>query len=392
MKKVSFAFSIVLMASLLLAACGGNNGVEGTPGALGTPGAFGTSDAGTIPNTGATATVDLGTLATPTAMATQPAAATATTGVVATATMAATIAPAVDLSKSPDRLDALIEYEVRSSNGDVIGEVEGVLVRRNKILSEDVLDNDVDDNVTATGTPVTGVATAAPGATQTTTGLAGDTTGVAMAGDEVLLPLSAFEPLMVGNTDLLGDDEPAMVLTVDNQILAGAPVFDRDNIDFLAVTWDEPFQAYWTGQGLTIPVTGEGDDAAASFEFVLLDEEFEGINVVNANNDDLGEVEDFIIDPTTGEFRYAVLATGGFLGIGERWIPVPMSMVYWLVDDDQVEGEDTREIDDVGEILINIPDDSFENAPAFDSLDELDTTVEGWETDIETFWQTLDNR
>lgn len=240
----------------------------------------------------------------------------------------------------------------------------------------------------------TGTATsAAPSATQTTTGLAGgDTaTGPLGAGDEVLLPFSAFEPVVVGGAGTTtGDDadNPALTLTIDDQVLASAPVFDRDSIDFMAATWDDQWRAFWSGQGLTIPVTGEGEDAAAGVETVLLGETFEGINVVNTNDDDLGEVEDFILDTQTGEFRYAILATGGFLGLGEKLIPVPMSMVYWMVDEDTLTDPSQREVDDVGQILINIPEDAFENAPAFDSLDDLDTSMTDWDTDITAFWQT----
>jgi sporulation protein YlmC with PRC-barrel domain len=439
MKKVSVVFSILLTASLLLAACGGGTDVEGTPGVIDTP------DTGLL----LTPTTDLGVVNTPTAMATepvatQPAVATATTdaAVVATSTPDEVVVD-VDMSKSPDRLSALLDYEVRSTNGLVIGEVEGVLVNRNKIVTEDVVDNSTgaaatntpDAAAAATSTPAAGTGTAvagvmggaqitylvvelnsafnvvggetggalvatntpdaaapaAPGATQTVSGLAGDPALALGAGDEILVPLSAFEPLMAGVMPGLADaddDDPALVLTVDDATLASLPVFDRDSLDFMVETWDEEFQAFWSGQNVTIPVTGEVEDTAAGFETVLLTDNFAGINVVNTNDDDLGEVEDFILDPATGEFHYAILATGGFLGIGEKWIAVPMQLVYWIIDDDVVEDPSEREVDEVGEILINVPEEAFESAPAFDNFNEVDTTLENWASDIEAFWQT----
>jgi sporulation protein YlmC with PRC-barrel domain len=62
---------------------------------------------------------------------------------------------------------------------------------------------------------------------------------------------------------------------------------------------------------------GKGDFVRAS--------EFIGTNVRNAKNEQLGKVDDFVMDTQSGEVRYAVLGSGGILGIGEKLFAVPLS-------------------------------------------------------------------
>lgn len=49
-----------------------------------------------------------------------------------------------------------------------------------------------------------------------------------------------------------------------------------------------------------------------------------GMEVRNQNNEKLGEVKDLVLDLKTGKVNYAVLAAGGFLGLGEKLLAVPV--------------------------------------------------------------------
>jgi len=51
-------------------------------------------------------------------------------------------------------------------------------------------------------------------------------------------------------------------------------------------------------------------------------EEMLGRDVIGSDGEELGEVEDVIIDPTSGQARQLVISSGGFLGIGEKQIAV----------------------------------------------------------------------
>lgn len=145
----------------------------------------------------------------------------------------------------------------------------------------------------------------------------------------------------------------AVGLTLKGADLANAPVYDKNAApDFTAKNWDEAFRAYWNGKVQVVPVTG-GDKMGAP---VVMSDGWHEINAVNANGDDLGEVVNFITNPKTGALTYAVLKAGGFLGIGAKYVPVPMSVVTWQIDDKDIAG--------LGRIVINTAKDQWQNAPS----------------------------
>ena len=50
-----------------------------------------------------------------------------------------------------------------------------------------------------------------------------------------------------------------------------------------------------------------------------------GMSVKNLQDESLGKVDDLAIDPDSGKIAYAVLSVGGFLGINEKYIAVPLN-------------------------------------------------------------------
>jgi sporulation protein YlmC with PRC-barrel domain len=50
-----------------------------------------------------------------------------------------------------------------------------------------------------------------------------------------------------------------------------------------------------------------------------------GNDVRNRQGEELGKVEDFMLDLETGRVAYAVLSFGGFLGLGNKLFAVPWS-------------------------------------------------------------------
>ena len=62
-----------------------------------------------------------------------------------------------------------------------------------------------------------------------------------------------------------------------------------------------------------------------------------GTPVIDRDGKKLGHVEDLSIEKTSGKTVYAILASGGFLGLGEKLHPVP-----WLLLDYDVSEEAYR--------------------------------------------------
>ena len=54
-----------------------------------------------------------------------------------------------------------------------------------------------------------------------------------------------------------------------------------------------------------------------------------GVNVYNENNEKIGDIEELIVDKS-GKIDNAVLGVGGFLGMGEHYVAVPMEKLKWV--------------------------------------------------------------
>lgn len=77
-----------------------------------------------------------------------------------------------------------------------------------------------------------------------------------------------------------------------------------------------------------------------------------GTRVVNRMNEDMGNVEDIVIDVLTGRIVYAVLSFGGFLGLGEKLYAVPWKAL--------------RYVKEMKVYVLNVNRDEIELGPSFD--------------------------
>lgn len=99
-----------------------------------------------------------------------------------------------------------------------------------------------------------------------------------------------------------------------------------------------------------------------------------GNDVVNAENDKLGTIEAIMLDVGRGRVAYAVLAFGGFLGIGEKLFAVPWQAL--ILDAD-------RKC-----FVLNVPKDRLERAPGFDKDHWPSMADERWATEIHDYYGT----
>lgn len=81
-----------------------------------------------------------------------------------------------------------------------------------------------------------------------------------------------------------------------------------------------------------------------------------GMTVKNASGQNLGSVDDLVIDVSTGKVRYAAVSFGGFLGVGDKLFAVPFH-AFQLKNDT---GENKRHL------VLNVTKERLERAKGFD--------------------------
>lgn len=77
----------------------------------------------------------------------------------------------------------------------------------------------------------------------------------------------------------------------------------------------------------------------------------EGTAVYSPESEKIGNVHNFMVDKITGKVSYAVMSFGGFLGIGERYHPLPWDSLKY----------DTG----VGGYVVSISRAQLEGAPTY---------------------------
>lgn len=58
-------------------------------------------------------------------------------------------------------------------------------------------------------------------------------------------------------------------------------------------------------------------------------ERVNGTTVYGQDGDKVGKIEDIAIDKQSGRVAYAILGFGGVLGLGERYVPLPWSVLKY---------------------------------------------------------------
>jgi sporulation protein YlmC with PRC-barrel domain len=216
------------------------------------------------------------------------------------------------------------------------------------------------------------------------------------------VPYSAFEVAGAGDTAVLTlKDDFDMDLIFDAPTIPAAGFGDIDTWD---TVWDDDIETYWTDAGVAVagaaaagaaavqegaaaveegaeqavqegteveeqPAAQAGDTDMMLLASTLLDKE-----VNNANDEELGTIEDLLIDLNTGKILFATIEHGGFLDIGDSEFPVPLSAMQWGAEAD--------------EMIVSITPEMLETFPDLGEDWPGDFT-EGWHTDLDTFWSNV---
>jgi len=84
-----------------------------------------------------------------------------------------------------------------------------------------------------------------------------------------------------------------------------------------------------------------------------------GLPVKNNKHEDIGKIDDLVIDMKNGEVRYAAIAYGGVAGIGSKLFAVPFQKMTFMF------GEPNKA--NSRHFMLDVSKEQFENSPGFDS-------------------------
>lgn len=98
-----------------------------------------------------------------------------------------------------------------------------------------------------------------------------------------------------------------------------------------------------------------------------------GNKVRNPQGENLGTIEDFMLDTSTGEVSYAVLSFGGVMGIGDKLFAVPLQALR----------TDTEQ----HEFVLDESKERLETAPGFDKDRWPDTADDKWQHEVRSYYK-----
>ena len=97
-----------------------------------------------------------------------------------------------------------------------------------------------------------------------------------------------------------------------------------------------------------------------------------GDEVCNMQDEKLGTIQDIMLDITEGKIRYAVLASGGFLGMGDRLFAIPWKAL-------KQDKENHR-------FMLDVDAERLKNAPGFDKDQWPNMADAKWNSTVESYY------
>ncbi len=99
-----------------------------------------------------------------------------------------------------------------------------------------------------------------------------------------------------------------------------------------------------------------------------------GDDVCNLQEEKLGTIQDIMLDIQTGRIRYAVLSSGGFLGMGDRLFAIPWNAL--------------RQDPQNKRFILDVDVKRLKDAPGFDKDHWPNMADASWNSTIESYYAT----
>lgn len=115
-------------------------------------------------------------------------------------------------------------------------------------------------------------------------------------------------------------------------------------------------------------------EATTTPHALIASDRVEGTAVRRPNGDTIGTIQRLMIDKISGNVAYAVLRFGGFLGLGEKHLPIPWAK---LTFDPAMNA-----------YQVNISDDELAKAPSYATDKEFDWGDRSQERQVHDYYKT----
>ncbi len=170
-----------------------------------------------------------------------------------------------------------------------------------------------------------------------------------------------------GEVDTEADADEYHVVYTSDMALEEQQSFDPTILDEEGAILDEQ------------TVTDSETAVPSEFANLIQLSEYNNVDLNNAQGEDLGEIEDALIDTQEGSIQYVIVDVGGFLGLGERSIAVPFDQfqIDVTVEDDAEEES----------VTLDATEEQLENAPEIDrGADWIPNVDVDWDAEWNEFW------
>ena len=126
------------------------------------------------------------------------------------------------------------------------------------------------------------------------------------------------------------------------------------------------------GEGARV-VPAADEDHAGPGPRVMAASTLAGDDVLDASGDKLGTLNEIMLDVPSGRIAYAVLSSGGFLGIGDKLFAIPWRALT---------------LDDENKCFrLDVSNDRMEEAPGFDKDHWPTMADESWAREVHTYYR-----
>lgn len=120
-------------------------------------------------------------------------------------------------------------------------------------------------------------------------------------------------------------------------------------------------------------IVGEGSASAdGPGPYVMAASTLDGDKVMSSDGDDVGKIKEIMLDVYTGRIAYAVMSSGGFLGIGDKLLAIPWNALTLDTD---------RKC-----FLLSVSSETVKNAPGFDKDHWPAMADAAWASDLHEYY------